>query len=93
MKNKNNVLGKSLITFKRIDKVVSEFFIYFASGCGFVFGWTSLGIIFFSASGGIPAEFVFVLRLFYFIISFLVGLKLTIFFINKIQKKNLTTKK
>lgn len=83
---KNNWLNESMIAFKKIDKIVSNVFLYYSSTCGFIFGWVCLGIIFFSISGTIPGYFIILLRVFYFLISFLVGLKLTMFVINLFRK-------
>lgn len=88
MKNKRNIFNESVIAFKKIDKIVSKVFLYFSSICGFIFGWICLGIIFLSTSETIPGELIFVLRLFYFLISFLLGLKLTLFFMKKFRKRN-----
>ena len=83
---KKNWLSESLITFKKIDKVVSNVYLYYAATLGFIFGWIVLGVLFFSLSGTIPKEFVLLLRVFYFLISFLLGLKLTLF-VMKLFKK------
>lgn len=77
---KDNWLSESLIVFKKIDKTVSRIFLYYAATLGFIFGWVCLGILFFSLSGTIPQVFVLLLRVFYFLVSFLFGLKLTVFF-------------
>ena len=53
---------------------------------GFIFGWVILALLFFSYSGTIPFGFVILLKVFYFLISFLLGLKLTIFFMNLFKK-------
>lgn len=78
MKKKNNYLDESVAVFKKIDKVVSSAYLYYAATCGFIFGWVVLGLLFFSISGEIPQIFVLMLRIFYFLISFLLGLKLTL---------------
>ncbi len=83
---KKNWLSESLITFKKIDKVVSNVYLYYAATCGFIFGWIVLGILFFTLSGTIPVVFVIMLRVFYFLISFLLGLKLTLFVMEKFRK-------
>ena len=83
---KKNWLSESLITFKKIDKVVSNVYLYYAATCGFIFGWIVLGILFFTLSGTIPVVFVIMLRVFYFLISFLLGLKLTLFVMGKFRK-------
>ncbi len=83
---KKNWLSESLITFKKIDKIVSNVYLYYAATCGFIFGWIVLGILFFTLSGTIPVVFVIMLRVFYFLISFLLGLKLTLFVIKLFKK-------
>ncbi len=79
-------LSESIITFRKIDKIISKVFLYYASTFGFIFGWVLLGILFFSISGEIPKGFVLLLRIFYFLISFLLGLKLTILITESIKK-------
>ena len=86
MKNRKNVINESVITFKKIDKIVSKIFLYYTSICGFVFGWVCIGIILLSMNGSIPTLFTLLLRIFYFLISFLLGLKLTIFIMRKFTK-------
>lgn len=86
MKNKSWI-NDSMIAFKKIDKIVSKVFLYYSSTCGFIFGWVCLGIIFLSISGSIPVAFVILLRVFYFLISFLLGLKLTVFVMGFFRKK------
>ncbi len=83
---KKNWLSESLITFKKIDKVVSNIYLYYAATCGFIFGWIVLGVLFFSISGTVPTIFVLLLRVFYFLISFLLGLKITLFVMGKVRK-------
>lgn len=87
MKNNNNWLNESVTAFKKIDKIVSKVFLYYSATCGFIFGWVCLGIIFFSINGTIPGAFIILLRVFYFLISFLLGLKLTMFVIGLFRKK------
>ncbi len=84
---KKNWYNESIITFKKIDKIVSRVYLYYASTCGFIFGWIVLGVLFFSISGTIPNGFVILLRVFYFLISFLLGLKLTLFIMRLFKKK------
>ncbi len=86
-------LSESMIAFRKIDKIVSKAFLYYSSTCGFIFGWIVMGILFLSIGDAIPSLFVVLLRIFYFLISFLLGLKLMIFIINLFQKKNFLTKK
>lgn len=86
MKKHSNWLNESMIAFKKIDKIMSKVFLYYSSTCGFIFGWVCLGIIFFSISGTIPKTFILLLRVFYFLISFLLGLKLTVFIMNFFRK-------
>lgn len=83
---KKNWLDESLITFKKIDKIVSNVYLYYAATCGFIFGWIVLGVLFFSFSGTVPPVFIILLRVFYFFISFLLGLKLTLFIMGKFRK-------
>ncbi len=83
---KKNLFNESLITFKKIDKVVSNVYLYYAATLGFIFGWIVLGVLFFTLSGTIPKVFVLLLRVFYFLISFLLGLKLTLFFMRLFKK-------
>lgn len=84
---KKNWLDESMITFKKIDKIVSRIFLYYSSTLGFIFGWIVLGILFFTLSGSIPVVFVILLRVFYFLISFLLGLKLTLFVMGFFRKQ------
>lgn len=79
-------LKDSMVVFKKLDKVVSQVFLYFSSTCGFILGWIGLGIILLSASGSIPEPFTILLRVFYFLLSFMIGLKLTLFFMKKFIK-------
>lgn len=79
-------LSESIISFKKIDKIISNVYLYYASTCGFIFGWVVLGILFFSISGSVPPIMVILLRTFYFLLSFLFGLKLTILFIELFKK-------
>ena len=83
---KNNWFNESITVFKKIDKIVSKVFLYYAAIWGFIFGWIVLAAMFFSLSGTIPFEFVFMLRVFYFLISFLFGLKLTLFLMGLFKK-------
>ncbi len=76
--NFKKTLTESAISFKKIDKIVSNVYLYYASTCGFIFGWIVLGLLAFSISGSVPPILVILLRTFYFLLSFLVGLKLTI---------------
>ena len=80
------VLSESMITFRKIDNIISKVFLYYAATLGFIFGWVCLGILFFLISGTLPLVFVLLLRVFYFLISFLVGLKLTILVIRLFKK-------
>lgn len=80
-------LSESLITFKKIDEVVSNAYLFYASTCGFIFGWVVIALLLFSANGSIPSVFVILLRVFYFLISFLIGLKLTIWGIECFKKR------
>jgi len=84
---KNDIFNQCMTAFKKIDKVVSSVFLYYASICGFIFSSVILGLLSFSISGTVPVEFVFMLRFFFFLISFLVGLKLTILFMNLFRKR------
>ncbi len=86
MKKKGNWFNESMTVFKKIDKIVSSVFLYYTSICGFVFGWVIIALLFFSYSGTIPFYFVLILKVFYFLMSFLFGLKLTIFFMNVFKK-------
>lgn len=82
---KKNWLNESVVAFKKIDKIVSKTLLYYCSIFGFILGWVSLGIIFLSISDTIPLFFVLLLRVFYFLISFLFGLKITVLIINRIN--------
>lgn len=84
---KKNWLSESMIAFKKIDKIVSRVYLFYAATLGFIFGWIVLGLIFFSISGTIPSLFVLLLRVFYFLISFLLGLKFTLFVMGLFRKK------
>lgn len=79
-------LDESMIAFKKIDKIISKVFLYYASTCGFIFGWIVLGMLFFTLSGTVPVVFVVLLRVFYFLISFLLGLKITLFVMGLFRK-------
>lgn len=81
------VLFESRITFEKIDKIISSTFLYYAVICGFIFGWFSLAVIIFLISGELPLAFVLFLRVFYFFLSFLFGLKLTLFLIHLFRKR------
>lgn len=83
----DKALSESKITFEKIDKIISSTFLYYAAICGFIFGWFSLAVIIFLISGEIPLVFVLFLRIFYFLLSFLFGLKLTIFLIHLFRRK------
>lgn len=84
--NLKKTLTDSLITFRKIDKIISNVFLYYASICGFIFGWTVLGLLSFSLIGSVPPILVLILRIFYFLLSFLVGLKLTIIIAEFLKK-------
>ncbi len=75
-----------MIAFKKIDKIVSRVYLFYAATLGFIFGWIVLGILFFTLSGTVPVTFVILLRVFYFLISFLLGLKLTLFIMRLFKK-------
>ena len=79
-------LSESMITFKKIDESVSKLFLYYAAAGGFILGWVSLGIILFLISGALPEQFILLLRVFYFLLSFLLGIKFTIFVIESFKK-------
>jgi len=83
----NKRLFGSLSIFKKIDQYVSKVYLYYTATCGFIFGWVVLGLLFFSVMGTIPSLFVLSLRIFYFLISFLLGLKLVIFVIGLFKKE------
>lgn len=82
----NKVLGDSNIAFKKIDKIISSGFLYYAAICGFIFGWFGLAIILHTISGEIPTLFVLLLRVFYFLLSFIFGLKVTVLLITLFKK-------
>lgn len=82
----DKVLSESNIAFKKIDKIVSRTFLYYAAIGGFIFGWFGLALIMYTVSGKIPLLFVLLLRVFYFLLSFIVGLKITILLINLFKK-------
>lgn len=79
-------LSESIISFKKINDIVSDVYLYYASTCGFIFGWIVLGILFFSVTGSIPSIMVILLRVFYFLIFFLLGLKMIILIIELFKK-------
>lgn len=85
---KKSLFDESFIAFKKIDKTVSRVYLYYAATLGFIFGWIVLGVLFFTLSGTIPPVFVLLLRVFYFFISFLLGLKLTLLIMRLFKKKN-----
>ena len=87
-----NAILESKIVFEKIDKITSKAFLYYSATFGFIFGWVCLGILFFSMSGTIPTAFIILLRIFYFLLSFLLGLKMTLFFIKMVNKRILKTK-
>ena len=82
----DKALSESKITFEKIDKIVSSSFLYYSAICGFIFGWISLALFFHIIGGEIPAAFVVLLRVFYFLLSFIVGLKVTIYLISLFRK-------
>ena len=82
-----NSIIKSKIVFERFDKVISKTFLYYSATFGFIFGWICLGIIFLSISETIPTAFIILLRIFYFLLSFLLGLKMTLFFLKAVNKR------
>lgn len=81
------VLSESRVVFSKIDDIVSKVFLYYAAIGGFVFGWFSLAVILFTLAGEIPLIFVLILRVFYFLATFLLGLKVSIFVVGKFRKK------
>ena len=83
---RKNWFNESMIAFKKIDKIVSRVYLFYAATLGFIFGWIVLGILFFTLSGTVPVTFVILLRVFYFLISFLLGLKLTLFIMRLFKK-------
>lgn len=82
----DKVLSESNVAFKKIDKIMSKSFLYYASICGFIFGWFSLALFLFMIGGEIPTVFILLLRIFYFLLSFLFGLKITILLITLFKK-------
>lgn len=85
-KKLDKALSESKITFEKIDKIVSSAFLYYAAIGGFIFGWFSLALFLLIIGGGIPTVFVVLLRVFYFLLSFLFGLKVTILLIKLFKK-------
>ncbi len=83
----DKAISESKATFKRIDKIVSKSFLYYAAICGFIFGWVALALIFHAVSGEIPPLFVILLRVFYFLLSFIFGIKVTLLLIYLFKKK------
>ena len=83
----DKVLYESNVSFKKVDKVMSGAFLYYASTLGFIFGWFGLALVVYTVNGEIPNVFILLLRVFYFLLSFIVGLKITIFLINLFRKK------
>lgn len=83
----SEALSESKITFKKIDKILSRTFLYYAATCGFIFGWISLALIIHAISGEIPPIFVLLLRVFYFLLSFIFGIKVTIFIIHLFRRR------
>lgn len=79
-------LSDSIISFKKIDKIVSNIYLYYASTFGFIFGWVVLGLLSFSIIGSVPPILILLLRTFYFLLSFLFGLKLTIWIIEHFKR-------
>lgn len=86
-KKLDKALDEGKITFKKIDKIMSGAFLYYSAICGFIFGWFSLAVILYTISGEIPAAFLLLLRLFYFLLSFIVGIKIIIFLLNLFIRK------
>ena len=82
----DKLLGECKTSFKKIDKFVSRFFLHYAAIGGFIFGWFGLAVILHTISGEVPIVFVYFLRIFYFLLSFIVGIKITRFFVDLIRK-------
>lgn len=85
-KKLDKTLSESKITFKKIDKIISSAFLYYAAICGFIFGWFSIAFFLFIIGGEIPSGFVLLLRVFYFLLSFIFGIKVTILLISLFKK-------
>lgn len=83
----DKTLSESKTTFKRIDRIVSSSFLYYSAICGFIFGWIALALIVHAISGEIPPLFIIMLRVFYFLLSFIFGIKVTIFLIHLFRKR------
>lgn len=81
-------IDDTLPVFKKIFKSTSKAFLYYAATCGFLFGWISMAIFLSTLYGEIPFLFVLLLRIFYFLISFLIGLKILIKIIEKVRRKS-----
>lgn len=71
---------------KNIDKFVSELYLYYAATCGFLLGWVCLGVFLVSILDTLPTLFVLLLRVFYFLLSFLFGLKIVIVLMSLFSK-------
>ena len=82
----DKALSESKITFKKIDRIICSSFLYYSAICGFIFGWFSLALFLFMIGGEIPVTFVLLLRVFYFLLAFIFGLKVTIFLVDFIKK-------
>ena len=85
-KKLDKALYESKVTFEKIDKLISRAFLYYAAIGGFIFGWFGLALILYAMTGEIPQMFVLLLRVFYFLISFIVGIKVTIYLIGLFKK-------
>ncbi len=82
----DKILRESKVSFEKWDKVFSSIFLYYAAICGFIFGWFSLALFLFMTGGEIPVVFVLLLRLFYFLLVFVFGIKITIILTGVIRK-------
>ena len=79
MKNKvHNSIEKIIDSFAGLDKIISKTFIYYSVILGFIFGWISIAVILLSAGIEMPLIFILFLRVFYFLLSFIIGLKIVL---------------
>lgn len=81
-------IDKIIQSFKQIDKIVSPVFLYYTSICGFILAWITVSVMLLTIAGEIPQIYVIILRVFYFLLSFLCSLKITLIIAQLVKKYN-----
>ena len=79
-------LQEFIATFSDLDKIVSNALLYLGAIGGFIFGWMALSIILVSIDIGIPPILEMLLRVFYFLLAFVLGLKLVLYGLKLVEK-------